>query len=123
MCNIRYYINETATYLRNTLGEDVALNPANKDLQDRLPVSVSSYFSFYEGWVLGQHILLAYLKEGDSVPPAQMKKLLDIIHRQIKLVAVLITPGISSYNKVRLVAQKVNFVIPNKCSCLHFCWR
>lgn len=114
MCNIRYYINETATYLRNTLGEDVALNPANKDLQDRLPVSVSSYFSFYEGWVLGQHILLAYLKEGDSVPPAQMKKLLDIIHRQIKLVAVLITPCISSYNKVRLVAQKVNFVIPNK---------
>lgn len=114
MCNIRYYINETATYLGKTLGEDVALNPASKDLQDRLPVSVSSHFSFYEGWVLEQHILLAYLKDGDSVPPAQMKKLLDIIHRQIKLVAVLITPCISSYNKIRLVAQKVNFVIPNK---------
>ena len=114
MCNIRYYINETATYLGKTLGEDVALNPASKDLQDRLPVSVSSHFSFYEGWVLGQHILLAYLKDGDSVPPAQMKKLLDIIHRQIQLVAVLITPCISSYNKIRLVAQKVNFVIPDK---------
>ncbi len=114
MCNISYYINETATYLGKTLGEDVVLNPANKDLQDRLPVSVSSHFSFYEGWVLGQHILLAYLKEGDSVPPAQMKKILDIIHRQIKLVVVLVTPCISSYNKVRLVAQKANFVIPNK---------
>ena len=43
-----------------------------------------------------------------------MKKQLDIIHRQTQLVVVLITPCISSYNKVRLVAQKVNFVIPNR---------
>lgn len=57
---------------------------------------------------------MAYLKDGDSVPPAQLKKQLDIIGRQTQLVVVLITPSISSYNKVRLVAQKVNFVIPNR---------
>ena len=114
MCNIRYYINETAAYFANTLGENVALEPANKCLLEGLPMNVSSNFSFYEGHVLGQHILLAYIKDADSVPPAQMKKLLDITHRQSKLVVVLITPCISSYNKIRLVAQKVNFVIPNK---------
>ena len=114
MCNIRYYINETAAYFSKTLGENVALEPANKDLLEEIPMNVSSNFVFYEGHVLGQSVLLAYLKDGDSVPPAQLKKQLDIIHRQTRLVVVLITPCISSYNKVRLVAQKVNFVIPNR---------
>ena len=77
-------------------------------------MNVSSRFSFYKGCILGQHILMAYLTDGDSVPPAQLKKQLDIIHRQTQLFVVLITPCISSYNKVRLVAQKVNFVIPNR---------
>ena len=114
MCNIRYYINEIAAYFSKTLGENVALEPANKDLLGEIPMNVSSNFVFYEGHVLGQSVLLAYLKDGDSVPPAQLNKQLSIIHRQTQLVVVLITPCISSYNKIRLVAQKVNFVIPNK---------
>jgi len=114
MCNIKYYIKETAAYFGKTLGEDVALEPANKGLLEGLPMNVSSNFSFYEGHVLGQHVLFAYIEDGDSVPPGQMKKLLDIMHRQAKLVVILITPCISSYNKIRLVAQKVNFIIPGK---------
>lgn len=114
MCNIRYYINETAAYFSKTLGENVALEPANKDLLGEIPMNVSSNFVFYEGHVLGQSVLFAYLKDGDSVPPTQLNKQLGIIHRQTQLVVVLITPCISSYNKIRLVAQKVNFVIPNK---------
>ncbi len=108
MCNIKYYIDETAAYFGNMLGEKVALEPADKDLLEGIPMNVSSRFSFYKGCILGQHILMAYLKDGDSVPPAQLKKQLDIIGRQTQLVVVLITPCISSYNKVRLVAQKVN---------------
>lgn len=114
MCNIKYYIAETAAYFGNMLGETVALESADKDLLERIPMNVSSRFSFYKGCILGQLILMAYLKDGDSVPPAQLKKQLDIIGRQTQLVVVLITPCISSYNKVRLVAQKVNFVIPNR---------
>ena len=114
MCNIKYYIDETAAYFGNMLGEKVALESADKDLLERIPMNVSSRFSFYKGCILGQLILMAYLKDGDSVPPAQLKKQLDIIGRQTQLVVVLITPCISSYNKVRLVAQKVNFVIPNR---------
>ena len=114
MCNIQYYINEADEYLGEILGENIVFEPINKDLLGKLPVNVSSYFSFYKGCILGQSVLLAYIKDGDSVPPAQMKKLLDIVHRQAKLVVILITHGISSYNKIRLVKQKVNFVIPNK---------
>ena len=114
MCNFKYYIEETAAYFDKMLGEKVALEPADKDLLVRIPMNVSSNFTFYKGFIFGQHILMACLKDGDSVPPAQLKKQLDIIHRQTQSVVVLITPCISSYNKVRLVAQKVNFVIPQR---------
>lgn len=72
MCNIKYYIDETAAYFGNMLGEKVALEPADKDLLEGIPMNVSSRFSFYKGCILGQHILMACLKNGDSVPPAQL---------------------------------------------------
>lgn len=78
MCNIKYYIAETAAYFGNMLGEKVALESADKDLLERIPMNVSSRFSFYKGCILGQLILMAYLKDGDSVPPAQLKKQLDM---------------------------------------------
>ncbi len=112
MCNIKHIIEDAASYFTNVLSEDVAFKPADKDLQGKIPVSVSSNFTFYEGFILGYQVLLACVCDGDAIPPAQMKKLLDIVVRQTGMVAILTTPRISSYNKVRLVAQKVNFVIP-----------
>ena len=49
MCNIKYYIDETAAYFGNMLGEKVALEPADKDLLEGIPMNVSSRFSFYKG--------------------------------------------------------------------------
>lgn len=48
MCNIKYYIDETAAYFGNMLGEKVALEPADKDLLEGIPMNVSSNFSFYK---------------------------------------------------------------------------
>ena len=48
MCNIKYYIAETAAYFGNMLGEKVALESADKDLLERIPMNVSSRFSFYK---------------------------------------------------------------------------
>ena len=42
MCNIKYYIDETAAYFGNMLGEKVALEPADKDLLEGIPMNVSS---------------------------------------------------------------------------------
>lgn len=120
MCNIKYYIAEIAAYFGNMLGEKVALESADKDLLERIPMNVSSRFSFYKGCILGQLILMAYLKDGDSVPPAQLKKQLDIIGRQTQLVVVLITPCII----IRLDwwHKKLTLLSPTgKCSCHLFC--
>lgn len=112
MRNAKHIIEEASVYFTKILGENVDFKPVGKDLQGRIPVSVSSYFTFFEGCLLGHPVLLACLADGDDIPPAQMKKLLDIVMRQTGMIVVMATPSVSSYNKVRLVAQKVNFVIP-----------
>lgn len=114
MCKSKYYMDETAAYFSRMLDENVVYEPANKDLLGRLPINVSLNFSFFESAILGQQVLFAYLKEGDSIPPVQLKKLLEIVYRLTGLVVILVTPCASSYNKVRWVANKINFVIPDK---------
>ncbi len=81
MCNVKHIIEETANYFASVLGENVAFKPAGKDKQGRIPVSVSSNFTFYEGSVLGHQVLFACMGDGDAIPPAQMKKQLDIVVR------------------------------------------
>ena len=114
MCKSKYYMDENAAYFSRMLDENVVYEPANKDLLGRLPINVSLNFSFFESAILGQQVLFAYLKEGDSIPPVQLKKLLEIVYRLTGLVVILVTPCASSYNKVRWVANKINFVIPDK---------
>lgn len=114
MCNTKQYIEETTTYFTNMIGESLTFKPVSKSLQEIIPVAVSSNFTFYEGHIWGQQVVLAYISNGDSIPPVQMKKLLDIVARLTEHLVILVTPNVSSYNKVRLMAQKVNFVIPNK---------
>ncbi len=113
MCNTKDIIEKAAAYFTNILGENVDFSPASKELLGRIPMTISSIFSLYEGSILGHQVILACIGDGDSISPAQMKKLLDIIVRQTGNFAVLATHGVSSYNKLRLIAQKVNFVIPN----------
>ncbi len=112
MCKKDYHIEQTAKYLYDILDEQTVFVPASKDLRDRIPLSVSSNFSFFDGILLGRQVLLAYTDDGDTTPPAQTKKLLDIINRVTGRIPILVVPKISSYNKTRLAAQKVNFIVP-----------
>ena len=52
--------------------------------------------------------------DGNIITPVQAKKQLDIIQRKTGMIAILVFEHIYSYNMSRLVAQKINFVIPNK---------
>lgn len=114
MCKNSYYIKETASYFSDMLGESIDLKPARKSLQDTIPIAVSSNFDFYEGRLLGESVLLAYIPDGDSISPVQMKRQAEIVRRQTGLVVIVTTPKIASYNRARLVSQKVDLVVPGK---------
>lgn len=108
------YIKNAATYIGSVLDENVVVNPVCKSIQDKLPISVVSNFELYNGRLLGKDVLFAFIEDGNIITPVQTKKQLDIIQRKTGMVVILVSGNLYSYNISRLIAQKVNFVIPNK---------
>ena len=108
------YIKSAATYISSVLGDNVVVKSVCKSVQDKLPISIVSNFELYKGQILGKNVLLAYVEDGNIITPVQTKKQLDIIQRKTGMIAILVPGHLYSYNINRLVAQKVNFAIPNK---------
>ena len=108
------YIISLATYISSVLGETVTVKPVYKSIQDKLPISVAGNYELYNGQILGKDVLFAFIEDGNIITPVQTKKQLDIIQRKTGMIAILVFEHIYSYNMSRLVAQKINFVIPNK---------
>ena len=108
------YIKSVATYIDSVLGDNIMVKPVCKSVQDKLPISIVGNFELYNGLILGKNVLLAYVEDGNIITPVQTKKQLDIIQRKTGMIAILVPGHLYSYNVNRLIAQKVNFVIPNK---------
>lgn len=96
------------------LNENVLLKPVDKVLRERLSMSIAGNFTLYKGKILEQEVLIAYIQDRNLFPPAQMQKQLDTISRIASRIVILVPMEIASYNISRLIAQKVNFIIPNK---------
>lgn len=114
MCKNDDYIKETSTYISTMLNENVLFKPVDKVLRERLPMSIAGNFTLYAGKILEQEVLIACIQDGNQFPPAQMQKQLDIIRRITSRIVILVPMEIASYNISRLIAQKVNFIIPCK---------
>lgn len=108
------YIKSAATYVSSVLGDNVVVKPVCKSVQNRLPISIVGNFELYEGQILGKDILFAFIEDGNIITPVQAKKQLNIIQRKTGMIAILMPGHLYSYNIGRLIAQKVNFIIPNK---------
>lgn len=108
------YIKSAANYVASVLEDNVVVKPVCKSVQDILPVSIVGNFELYNGRILGKDILFAFIEDGNVIAPAQTKKQLNVIQRKTGMVAILVSEHLYSYNINRLVAQKVNFIVPNK---------
>lgn len=103
-----------ARYIHDTLGMDVCLQPINKTQLEKLPLTVIGCFSFLEAEMLQAKVVFALTENGDTVPPAQIKRMLEIVSAKLERIVVLVTCKIASYNAQRLIHQRVNLIIPGK---------
>lgn len=114
MCNNNEYIKRMTTYIGAVINEDVAAKPVCKSVLDLLPMSIVGNFKLYHGQILGKNLIFVYIEDADMITPVMTKKQLDIIQKRTGIITVLVPKHLHSYNVGRLIAQKVNFVIPDK---------
>lgn len=114
MCNNNEYIKRMTTYIGAVINEDVVAKPVCKSVLDLLPMSIVGNFKLYHGQILGKNLIFVYIEDADMITPVMTKKQLDIIQKRTGIITVLVPKHLHSYNVGRLIAQKVNFVIPDK---------
>jgi len=105
-------IQALGRYLQNTLGLHVDPKPL-KDVGD-LPLFLLDYYIFYTASLLGKPCVLAVARESDTITPAAIRKHLDILQTKTKVTCIYISDSAASYNRKRLIAHRVQFVIPNR---------
>ena len=104
-------VTNAADYLRDTLGIDI--KPKRWQGEKSLPPFLQERFGFFEARILELPCLLAVDADPTDMTPAQVRKQLDLIHgTSWKGAVVYVAPRLSSWNRRRLVEQRLAFIIP-----------
>lgn len=106
----RAFIKELEHYLAVTLQGDVRSRAI--ECPPNFPAYLKTLYNFYEIWITGLRCIMIVALEGD-ITPAQVAKHVDLVRTLINTVVIFVTPALDSYNRSRLIAQRVAFVVPN----------
>lgn len=97
-------------YLRDTLGTPVAPHPWEKS--SRLPQYLRERYRFFKMDVLGTECVLMADTGEEEQTSAVIGRHLDQVRSRGQFEAVYVRHAVTSYNRKRLIEQKVPFIVP-----------
>lgn len=97
-------------YLGETLDIPVALQPWEKS--SALPLYLRARYRFYMIDMLGVQCVLMADAEEEEQPPAVIAKHLEQARSRFDAEPVYVRDAMTSYNRMRLIQQKVPFIVP-----------
>lgn len=103
-------IKKSIAYIEETLS--IKLTVKNWKGANRLPLFLGDLYQYYECTFLKTDCLLLIPKSEADLTPAKIKKHIEIISRNHDLPGIFVAPTISSFQRGRLIQQKIPFVIP-----------
>lgn len=103
-------IDQFERYLREILG--ITVVPAPWKGTSRLPFFLRDRYGFFEAPLGGATCLLIVGKPGRDESPAMIRKHIEQVRAKRNGPVVYVRDRIVAYNRKRLIAQKVPFVVP-----------
>lgn len=114
MSKINEYIKNTSDYVSQILGEQLHFAPIAKDIYDKLPATISGAYTMYCTTFRDLTLIFAFSKNDSDFTPGQLKKHINLMERTTSAVVVFVFRKLVAYNRNRMIAGKVNFIIPNQ---------
>lgn len=108
---MRDLLKSCKRYLNDTLGIQASFSNCPKI--GSLPFFLHDRYDFYTLNLLKKEYAVLAVKEGDDLTPAKIQKHIQIVYENLQLQAIFLGENISSFNRQRLVAYKVPFIIPD----------
>lgn len=114
MSNMNDYIYNITKYLEKLLGENMVFKPLDETATSCLPIYITGSYKLFSLKLLGKDIVLLYGIDGMMFTPIQIKKQKELVENKIGRIAVFAFDVVASYNLQRLIAQRINYIIPGK---------
>lgn len=114
MCRNNDNTEAIRMYLKKLLDNLATIKDVDNEVSSHLPNSIISSFDIQILNILGKDLLLLIDTNEEAYSPGQIRKLQDLVEKISGMIPVFAFQHIASYNIQRLVAQKVNFIVPGK---------
>ena len=114
MCNIKFAMTNLQEYIKEVLGETIVVNRLPVHEVSKLPMYVNQLYKIYTTRLLGAELVLVQLADEENISIAQTEKQLNNLKKLFSKTVVLILNYVVSYNRIRLIKKKVNFIVPGK---------
>ena len=101
-------------YLQDVVGTEAISAIPDKlwPITHQLPLFLQNLYKFYETSLLGHRCLLMLSISQEGVPPAVVRKHWQEVHKYYQGEIIYIAETVISYNRKRLIQQRVPFIIP-----------
>ena len=104
-------INRCKRYLNDNLGIQTILSKHKKT--GALPFFLHDHYDFYKLNLLETEFIVLAKKNGEDLTPAKIFKHIQLVTDKLQFQAIFFGESLSSFNRQRLIAYKVPFIIPN----------
>jgi hypothetical protein len=104
-------IKEVIRYVKDTLAAALVIKPWNGSLG--LPFFLKEQYTFYQTEIIALPCILIVAKGRQDATPALIRKHIDLLQPKAGGAEIIyVQKQLSSFNRKRLVEQKVSFIIP-----------
>jgi len=101
-------------YIETTIGEDVQFENLEAAQKAKLPFYLSQTYQLFAAHLYNHELIFAKLIDTDSFTVSQSTNNLLKLNSLLNKPIVLVLDEIASYNRLRLIDKRVNFIVPGK---------
>jgi len=105
----RLFIKELENYLAETLHGNVLIHALK--CPSNLPAFIRAMYHFYEIRIMDIRCMMLTAREGIETPN-QVAKHVDLVRSMLDTIVIFALPSLSAYNRARLIAHRVAFIVP-----------
>lgn len=106
-------MKQAVRYIKQELGADIEIAPADNKYVRKLPVYLTSIYNFYAGNINGQSVMFAQYMPESILAPSNYAKHEKVLGQIFETPIIFVINQIQSYNKKRIGSLGINFIVPN----------
>lgn len=105
-------MEELEKYIKDTLGERVVIRKLIEKEMLNIPMFMAYEYGFYKTQLFNRDVVLLITSDESRNTTSQYRKHVEIAEKVFGCLVVLVIPKIKSYNRLRLIEKKINFIVP-----------